>query len=70
MATKDQIDVKKVRKEATKKLEFLSKALNKNLPGITERSVAGAGAANSDLLAAMSEKRMFEVILTAQHRCV
>jgi hypothetical protein len=57
MATKDQIDVKKVRKEATKKVGFLLKEFNKNLPSITEGSAAGAGTANSNLLAAMSEKR-------------
>lgn len=64
MATKDQIDVKKVRKEATKKVWFLFKEFNKNLPGITEGSAAGAGAANSNLLAAMSDKRKCEIVLS------
>ncbi|NTY86504.1 hypothetical protein FCH33_06930 [Serratia fonticola] len=59
MVTKDKIDVGKVRKEATKKVGFLLKELNKNLPGITEGSAAGAGATNSNLLSAMSKKQIF-----------
>lgn len=39
------------------------KGLNKNLPGITEGSAAGAGAANSNLLAAMSEERKFTILI-------
>ncbi|HHQ6557087.1 TPA: hypothetical protein ACSTJ0_001658 [Serratia fonticola] len=57
MATKDQNDAEKVRKKATKKLGFLMEGLNKNLPGITEGFAASAGAANSNLLAAMSKLR-------------
>ncbi|WMT14925.1 hypothetical protein [Serratia fonticola] len=43
MAIKDYIDVKKARKEATKKAEFLLKELNKNLSGINEGSAPGEG---------------------------
>ncbi|CAI0850089.1 hypothetical protein AAH211_02280 [Serratia fonticola] len=62
MATKDQIDAEKVRKEAIKKVGFLMKGLNKNRPGITEGSAAGAGATNSNLLAAMSVEWTFRAV--------
>jgi hypothetical protein len=62
MATKDQVYVKKVRKEATKRVRFLLKEFNKNLPGITEGSAAGAGTTNSNLLAAMSEEWTFRAV--------
>jgi hypothetical protein len=60
MTTKDKIDVGKVRKEATEKVDLIFKGLNKSLPNITEGSAAVVGAANNNLLAAMSEKQKLD----------
>lgn len=43
MATKDQVDVEKVRKEETEKVEFILKELNKIFPSIAGGSPTGAG---------------------------